>query len=56
LKESGTRRLTVSLPVDDYEQINRVSNRDGVSIAWVIRKAIAEYLEKDSPLFGRLSQ
>ncbi len=52
--DAGIRSLL--FPVDGHERTNRVPNRNSISIAWVIRKSVTEYLKKCSPLFRKLSQ
>ena len=44
-------RTTVSIPKDDYSEIERLAERKKVSVAWVVREAIDRYLASESPLF-----
>jgi hypothetical protein len=37
-------RCTVSVTPSDYEVLNALAERDDVSVSWVIRRAIQEYL------------
>lgn len=37
-------RLTVSLTSDDHNLLNRLADRDDVSVSWLIRRAIKQYL------------
>ena len=37
-------RLTVSLTSNDYDALNALADRDEVSVSWVVRRAIEEYL------------
>jgi hypothetical protein len=37
-------RLTVSLTGMDYNTLNALAEKDKVSISWVVRRAIDEYL------------
>lgn len=37
-------RLTVSLPPDDYERVRDLAERMRVSLAWVVREAVTEYM------------
>jgi len=39
-------RVTVSLTPGDYDTLNRLANRDDVSVSWVVRRAIHEYLRR----------
>ena len=43
-------RTTVSVPKDDYEELERISSDKKVSVAWVVREAIERYLEQQSRL------
>ena len=38
-------RLTVSLTGSDYDALSILAERDEVSVSWVVRRAIEEYLE-----------
>ena len=44
-------RTTVSIPADDYAELERVAKRMKVSVAWVVREAIEKYLKSGTPLF-----
>lgn len=44
-------RLSVSLEVADHEALSRVAARQEVSLAWVVRRAVKEYLDRQAPLF-----
>ena len=44
-------RTTVSLPSEDYKELERIAVRNKVSIAWVIREAVSHYLAEQAPLF-----
>ena len=39
-------RLTVSLTNDDYDTLNAIAEKTEVSLSWVVRRAIDEYLRK----------
>lgn len=41
-----TTRISVSLDEADYHDLNQLAGRGDVSVAWVIRRAIAEFLDK----------
>jgi len=43
LKKFGPR-LTVSLTVNDYDALNVLAQKDEVSVSWVVRRAVEEYL------------
>lgn len=49
-KKSGKfgPRLTVSLTGDDHHALQTLAKVDEVSVSWVIRRAIEEYLSKHS--------
>lgn len=44
-------RSTVSIPADQHEELQRIADRKKVSLAWVVRDAIEQYLAAESPLF-----
>ena len=39
-------RVTVSVTPGDYDTLNTLANKDDVSVSWVIRRAINEYLRR----------
>lgn len=47
-------RLSVSLPAGDYEHLNRLAKRKRVSLAWIVRDAVRQYLDAAEPLFKDL--
>lgn len=44
-------RITVTLPIKDYEQLCRIARTRKVSASWVVRDAVDKYLQSDIPLF-----
>ena len=38
-------RLTVSLTGQDYDDLSALADKDDVSVSWVVRRAIDEYLD-----------
>jgi hypothetical protein len=44
-------RASVSFEVDDYAELEAVARQKKVSVAWVVRDAVARYLEERNPLF-----
>jgi hypothetical protein len=38
------------LPPEDYDDLKRAANQKRVSVAWVIRDAVHEYLRNQTPL------
>lgn len=49
-----TVRTTFSLPQDQYKVMQAMAAKHGLSIAWLMRQAISEFLEK-SEQFDPLS-
>jgi hypothetical protein len=43
-------RTTVSLPRDDYSELEVMAQKKRVSVAWIVRRAVEEYLQRQSPL------
>lgn len=41
-----TVRTTVSLPSHQYEKLQALAEANGLSVAWVVRQAIGEFLDK----------
>ena len=50
----STVRLSVTLPADDYRELKRLSERNRVSVAWLVRNAVTEHLEAQAPLFAEM--
>jgi predicted DNA-binding ribbon-helix-helix protein len=48
-------RTTFSLPVQDYHELERIAEQKKVSVAWVVRAAVEEYLAAQSPPVHRSS-
>ena len=44
-------RASVTFPAEDYVELERIAENHKVSVAWVVRKAVDEYLGAQSPLF-----
>lgn len=40
-------RVTVSVTPRDYDTLNALAEKDDVSVSWVVRRAIQEYLLRD---------
>lgn len=47
---SDTRRLSISIPHDVYKALDACAASNDVSLAWVVRKALIDYLDRDIPL------
>jgi predicted DNA-binding ribbon-helix-helix protein len=44
-------RTTVTLPKDNYTELEKLAELKKVSVAWVIREAVDRYLNRKTPLF-----
>lgn len=42
--EQGTVRASVSFPENDYAELERIARSQRVSVAWVVRESVQEYL------------
>ena len=51
--ESSTVRLSVTLPADEHRELKRLSAHNRVSVAWLIRDAVTDYLKSAPPLFTK---
>ena len=49
----GVVRMSVSVDAVDYAELKEVAAEKRVSVAWVIRDAVATYLDARTPLFSR---
>ena len=47
-KENRLIRATVSLDPHDYKEMDKLAQKSGLSTAWLIRKAMREFLERYS--------
>lgn len=52
-KADGPVRVSVSFPQADYAELKEIADNKRVSLAWVVREAVANYLNARTPLFGR---
>ena len=43
-------RVSISIPTDDYADIKKTATRKRVSVAWVVRDALQDYLRNQAPL------
>lgn len=50
-QHAETKRLSISVPQDVYQALELRAASNDVSLAWVVRKALTEYLDQDIPLF-----
>lgn len=46
-------RVTVSLPDEQYEMLERIAVDKKVSLSWVMREAVGHYLEERWPLLSQ---
>lgn len=53
-----TIRTTVSLPSDQLQQLQSLADQHNLSLAWLIRQAVSEFLERvdDHPTFHLLKR
>jgi hypothetical protein len=49
-RDKETVRASVSFPVEDYEKLEYAAVQKRVSLAWVVREAVREYLTHEQPL------
>lgn len=49
-QQLDAKRLSISIPHGLYQALEAQAARNNVSLAWVTRKALAEYLDRDIPL------
>jgi len=45
-------RATISFPPDVYETLEGIAKEKKVSLAWVVREAVEEYIADKWPLFS----
>lgn len=55
-KARDVMRLSVSVDAVDYADLKAIAAQKRVSIAWVVRDAVAAYLDARTPLFARMSR
>lgn len=48
--EKSVHRLSVSLTVEQYRELNEIARKNRVSVAWVVREAVDRLLKEDMPL------
>ena len=50
--ERGTSvRIAATFSPEDYAELQRLAERNRVSLAWVVGDAVERYLEGETPLF-----
>ncbi|MCY4059256.1 MAG: ribbon-helix-helix domain-containing protein, partial [Gammaproteobacteria bacterium] len=50
-RDPAVRRVSVSFDAADYEELRRIAAEKRVSLAWVVRDAVAAYIFRRGPLF-----
>jgi predicted DNA-binding protein len=50
-KKGKMPRFSVSFPPDVQQDLNRLSAKQKVSVAWIVREAVERYLSNENPLF-----
>ena len=50
-KRPPARRVSVSFDPSDYDELLRIAAAKRVSLAWVVRDAVAAYIFRRGPLF-----
>jgi hypothetical protein len=49
-RQAATARLSITIPAEDYADIRVTADRKRVSVAWVVRDALRQYLREQAPL------
>jgi len=49
IQREAVERLSISVPKEDKEALERIAESKRVSLAWVIRDAVTQYLHSDNP-------
>jgi predicted transcriptional regulator len=53
-RSKKTTRVSVSIEPDHYHDLNQIAERSDASLAWVIRRAIVEFLDRhQETAFGK---
>lgn len=47
-REEPVIRVTVGLDQSDHDQLSRIADKAGVSLAWMMRRAAREFIERVS--------
>lgn len=53
-KRPKKKRTSVSVPPEDLGELQRIAEQKRVSVGWVVREAIGQYLSANRPLFRSL--
>ena len=47
------QRVSISLDAADHAQLKRIADERRVSLAWVVRDAVRDYIDRRAPLFRK---
>lgn len=50
-KSERSPRLSVTIPSETYDSLERIARKKKVSLAWVVRDAAEKYVSDELPLF-----
>jgi metal-responsive CopG/Arc/MetJ family transcriptional regulator len=50
-KGERSTRLSVTIPFETYDSLERIARKKKVSLAWVVRDATERYVSDELPLF-----
>ncbi len=53
LDEGSTVRATISFPAAHYAALEEIAKQKKVSLAWVVREAVDQYIDARAPLFAQ---
>jgi metal-responsive CopG/Arc/MetJ family transcriptional regulator len=53
-KSERSPRLSVTIPVETYDSLERIARKKKVSLAWVVRDAAERYVSDELPLFREI--
>jgi predicted transcriptional regulator len=53
-KKAKMSRTSVSLSAEVQEELNRLAEKRKVSVAWIVREAVDQYLANENPLFHQV--
>lgn len=51
--EKKTVRTSVTVSEDDYRDMEQIAERKRVSVAWVFREAVHQYLTREFPMLRK---
>jgi len=53
-KGERSPRLSVTIPLETYDSLERIARKKKVSLAWVVRDAAERYVSDELPLFREI--